>query len=97
MLNNILGDFTGDNSLGRARQVTLEDGTKLWVKASDPYGFWRVSYDKGKPDPKFDQEFTSFAKALAFIEGWSSTRKKGKATVAMPENAKEVDYVSLER
>lgn len=61
-------EHVGDNDLDRSREFVLENGFKVTLKASDPYGFWTVHFEKGGPPKSLGGNYTSFEKAKAALE-----------------------------
>jgi len=54
------------------RIFTGKNNVKL---VKDPqFGHWRIKYDFGAVPPVFNQQFTSFPKALAFAKEYFATR-----------------------
>lgn len=80
----------GDKDLSNERVVILEDGGKLHVKRHDPYGFWRINWDKGRLPAALDQQYTEFSYALKDIEKYLSevNRPVERKPLPLPNNTR---------
>jgi hypothetical protein len=69
-------DIDKQRDLAKNRPVTLEDGTKLFVrqKESNPWGLWTIHPEKGKAPKMLDGQFTTFNDAYKAIIAWSNTK-----------------------
>jgi len=69
-------DHQGANDMTRERLVVLDSGQKLVVQATDPYGLWHISSERGPvADELKDQKFTEFEYALDRIRRWAADKK----------------------
>lgn len=70
-----LQDQLGDKDKSRIRQFQLENGNILYAKQSDPYGFWRLSLDKGQLPPWLDQDFNEWGQVLTAVKKYGTQRE----------------------
>lgn len=67
-----------DKDLAVNRSIDI-DGNKIWIKKEDPYGFWRVSFEKGRIPKSLEGMFTSPDMALKLVNVY--LREKDRAPV----------------
>lgn len=48
-----------DKDLSNDRVLELKNGNKVHIKKQDPYGFWRVSMERGQIPDTLKGEYTS--------------------------------------
>lgn len=63
-------ETVGDQDLSRERVLILTDGTKVTFKASDPYGFWTIHYERGEVPRHLRGNYTDFAHAKEAYEAY---------------------------
>ena len=96
----MFGDFMGQTAPGREndrpgnlRTLYLSDGNSLTIEAKGQYGFWFISYDKGKtPDDIKNQAFTSPSQAEQFVRTWFNNNRYNTKIVDKPVSIPEVKY-----
>ena len=70
---------------GRLRKLNMSDGNTAKIEASDPYGFWKITYEKGKtPSDLKNQQFTSAMQATRFLEIWLNKNRYNTTLVEEP-------------
>lgn len=63
-------DIEKSKDLGNKRSLTLENGNKIHFERTDPYGFWKVHYDKGQVPEKLKGNYTSFDIAMVAVKSY---------------------------
>lgn len=63
-------DHIGDKDMANERTVILDNGNKIHMKRSDPFGFIAVNWDKGQMPAKLKGQFTSFDEARRAVDGY---------------------------
>jgi len=53
---------------------TLKNGSVVHAKCLDPYGMWRLNYDKGALPEMLQGDYTSLAEIERAITTWSSKK-----------------------
>lgn len=66
----------GDKDMARCRILELENGNKIKVQATDPYGFWNVSYESGNMPKQLKGEYTSYDEAKKAVQTYLEACKK---------------------
>lgn len=69
----------GDHStkdLSPIRTLTLEDGQKMRLKRTDPFGHWHVHFDKGQVPTYLGGAYTTYSKALDAVLQYLETKKR---------------------
>jgi hypothetical protein len=64
----------GTNSKGLVDSRLFTGGNTLHVILDEQLGLWYLKYDSGKVPGSFEQHFTSFSKALAFVTEYYKKR-----------------------
>lgn len=54
----------------RHRVIPLSSGNKIHLRATDPYGFVYISFDKGPTPAVLAGAYTSFMEANRAVEAW---------------------------
>ncbi len=70
-----LQDQLGDKDLSKTRVFDLENGNKLIAKQTDPYGFWRLSLEKGTLPQWLDQSFNEWGQVLKAVDRYGRERQ----------------------
>lgn len=70
-----LQDQLGDKDLSKTRIFDLENGNKLIAKQTDPYGFWRLSLEKGTLPQWLDQSFNEWGQVLKAVDRYGRERQ----------------------
>lgn len=70
-----LQDQLGDKDKDRTRVFTLENGTKLLAKQTDPYGFWRLHLERGQLPQWLDQDFNEWGQVIKHVERYIKYRE----------------------
>ena len=70
-----LHDHVGDKDLSKVRVFDLENGNKLLAKQTDPYGFWRLSLEKGQVPAWLDQDFNEWGQVIKAVDRYAFERK----------------------
>lgn len=76
-----LKDQLGDKDMSKTRVFELENGNKLIAKQTDPYGFWRLSLEKGQVPQWLDQSFNEWGQVLKAVERYGRERQLAIADV----------------
>lgn len=84
-------ESVGDNDLSRERVFTLESGFKVTIKATDPYGFWTIHFEKGQPPKYLRGNYTSFDKAKNHLDYYL------RSSSYIPKKVKEVQDIKKEQ
>lgn len=66
----------GDKDLSRVRILELSSGNKAIFEASDPFGFWKVYFNRGKTPDILNGEFTDYYHARRTFDGWLEANNK---------------------
>jgi hypothetical protein len=61
-------DSISDKDLSKTRTIELENGNVLYVKNTDPYGFWTVHYEHGQLPKSMRGAYTTWDYALAAVK-----------------------------
>lgn len=61
--------------MGKYRKINLKSGNVVHVRAEDPYGFWYITFEKGKPPEELRGSYTSFDLALRDVNIWLKAKK----------------------
>jgi len=73
-------DEIGENDLPRVRYIETTDkqfrDNKIVLTLTDPYGFWRVHFERGLLPEELKGCFTSVYEAEKAVYGWMKTKKK---------------------
>lgn len=70
---------------GNQRTLFMSDGNSILIEAKGQYGFWFLSYEKGKtPDEVKNQAFTSPTQAEQFIRIWLEKNRYNTKIVPDP-------------
>ena len=81
---------SGPNDMARTRILELEDGQKIKVTASDPFGFWRIAFTKGTVPKELKGEYTTYSDAKKAVESYL-LKKKNVSIKAQKETVAEVE------
>lgn len=84
----MMEDFKGAKDLDGRRSVTLENGNKLIIERTDPYGFWKVHYEKGQIPDKLSGLYTSYDRAMVDVNSYIATLKPTEESVDKKPKAK---------
>lgn len=60
----------------RTRTILLDNGNKLHVTASDPYGLFTIHFDKGQIPESLSGQYTSYDEAMKAIKVYLQNKKK---------------------
>ncbi len=71
-------EMIGPNDIGRHRIYKLENGNKIHIKATDPYGFWYINLDKGQLPEKLKGAYTTLEMARKDIERYLAEKGRGE-------------------
>lgn len=55
---------SSDPTVVTHRVLELEDGQKIHIKSTNPYGLWKINFNKGQLPDKLKGEYTSYEYAL---------------------------------
>lgn len=80
-----LDDFTGANDITSVREVALDNGNTLYVKRTDPFGFFVFSLARGQIPEWMRGQYTSLDEAQKAIKVYLEQRKQ--AVDDLPELA----------
>lgn len=95
-LMDLDGETPRDN--GRHRTLALEDGNKIHFKASDPFGFWSINFERGQlPESLSDQVWTTYDEAEKAVKAYLVSKKKEKATPPAPVHKTEAELFETEK
>jgi hypothetical protein len=95
MQDVVMSFVSDDRDLRNKRSIELTNGNKIHFERSDPYGFWKVHYDKGQVPVKLQGQYTSFEQAEMAVRGYLtdlgkepvSEQKEQKAVKVTGKNA----------
>lgn len=73
-LNAIFVDQYDKEHGGKSHKITLPNNT-VHIRCEDPYGFWKISLEKGQLPEKFKGEYTTLTQAIRAAETWCSEKK----------------------
>lgn len=77
---------------GKRREVFLTDGNTAIFESKDPYGFWSITYQKGRtPSDLLDQNFTSYEAALRHYTIWLNQNRYDTKISPVKVTIPEVD------
>lgn len=74
-LNNF-DDFEAQRDLSKNREVFLEDGSKMFIRQEEQYGFWEIKNSKGRVADKLSGQYTTFDQALNALTLYASNDLK---------------------
>src|SRR5438552_3299397 len=74
MREQLYDDYDKLRDLSANRKLTLEDGSLLFIRRKDPFGFWVINYEKGVIPKEMQGSYTSFDVALKAVMNWANTR-----------------------
>jgi hypothetical protein len=73
--DDVLDEEYDKEHTGKFRRVKIENNT-IHIRCEDPYGFWKVSLEKGNLPDYLKSSFTSFDQALRNVNIWLKTKKE---------------------
>lgn len=65
-------DMDKEKDLAKNRPVTLDDGSVVYIRQKDPYGYWSIHYKKGRPPQVISGSYTSFELAFNALKSYLS-------------------------
>lgn len=90
-----LYESVGDNDLAKERQFTLKNGFNVTIKANDPYGFWTIHFEKGRPPKDISGTYTDYSRAKEALDNYlvngSYFKKEIAAQVETKKEQEELD------
>jgi hypothetical protein len=78
---SIESDLPTTKDLSPVRVLTLEDGQKMRIKRTDPFGHWHIHFDKGQVPRLLGGAYTTFSKALADVEDYLAEKGRKISTL----------------
>jgi hypothetical protein len=70
MIEEIVSNET-ENLLALKRYIKLKNGNTIIAEKTEPFGFWRIHYERGKlPEYIADQSWTNFDKTLEAVKAY---------------------------
>lgn len=75
-------DVDRERDLSKNRVVKLEDGTKVIIRMTDPYGYWSIHYEKGRIPEDLKGSFTDFNMAVQKVKTYFQSKGKAVDTVS---------------
>ena len=82
----VFDDFTGDNDITNVREITLDNGNKLFLRRQDPYGFITFGLERGQLPEWMRGHYTSWKEAQKAVQQYLNIRRM--------DEAKKVDVIS---
>ena len=80
-----------DNDVTSTRVIELENGNKLYLKRTDPYGFLQFNLDKGQLPEFMKGTYTSFFEADRAYRQYLQYRQFENETPAATLTGKDTD------
>jgi len=77
----LLEDTVGPNDITSVRELKLETGNTLYVKRTDPYGFFRFSLERGAVPDWMKGNYTSLQEVQKAIQQYERIRQLEKTTI----------------
>lgn len=73
-LNDIFHDAFDKENNGKSHKIVLPNNV-IYLTSEDPYGFWKISLERGQLPEKYKGGYTSFSMALRDAETWFKEKK----------------------
>ncbi len=73
--DDIFDDDYDKEHQGKYRKVEIENNI-VHIRSEDPYGFWKISLQKGQLPEKLKGAYTSFDQALRDVNLWLKDKKE---------------------
>ena len=70
------------------RVVSLDNGNKIHIRRHNPYGLWRISYERGPVPQKLTGEYTEFRLALRDVEMYLEQIKREAVEIQVQKKGK---------
>lgn len=92
-INDIWQDPDPNKDLGRKRTLKTETCI-ITFECRDPYGFWKISTDKGTLPVYLRGEYTTFASALRDVNRYVNDQRLNILAASDNEELKPIDRTS---
>ncbi len=78
----------------RHRTIPIANGNKIHLRAQDPFGFVKISFDKGPTPVVLQGAWTSFIEAERAVKSWQTVKAQevDQAVEASKKNARFSPY-----
>jgi hypothetical protein len=73
---NNFDNLDADRDLAKNREVYLEDGSKMYIRQNDQYGFWNIVNGKGRVADVLSGSYTTFDQALNALNNYATNTLK---------------------
>jgi hypothetical protein len=73
-LNDIFVEEYDKANNGKAHKI-VTTGNTVHFTSEDPYGFWRMTLDKGGLPAKYQGSYTTLAQAIQAAQAWITEKK----------------------
>lgn len=68
-------NFDSERDISRQRSIDLENGNKINITQTDPFGFWTISYNKGQLPDHMRGQYTSYHQAELAVQQYLQTKR----------------------
>lgn len=72
---NMQNFVIADRDYNENREVAISANNKAFIRKSGPYGFWAITFERGRPPATLGGMYTSWSTAEAAVKDY--VRKKG--------------------
>ena len=73
---NNFNDLDAERNISKNREVIFEDGSKMFIRQEEQYGFWEIKNSKGRVAEKLSGSYTTFDQALNALNLYASNDLK---------------------
>ncbi len=74
-LDDVLDEEYDEEHMGKFRKIEIERNV-VHIKCEDPYGFWKISLEKGQLPERLKGSYTTFDQALREVNRWLKDKKE---------------------
>lgn len=89
MFNEI--EDQGPNDISSVREIQLETGNILFLKRTDPFGFFKFSLNRGALPEWMKGDYTSLSEAHKAIQQYENIRQMEKQTTLTELTSSKTD------
>jgi len=69
-MDSILEEDYDKEHSGKIRRIKMDNGNIVYIECEDPYGFWKISLEKGQLPERLKGSYTLFDQALRDVNLW---------------------------
>lgn len=67
-----------ERDLSKNRVVTMDNGSKAFIRSKDPFGFWTIHFEKGPVPAVLSGQYTAYTYAEAALKNYLELQDKRK-------------------